>query len=492
MDNLQIEKKISESIEKLLLQTENYKTSDASIQTIEKGLLSSLLRLGLVLLNSIIVHKSKELLTYRPSCLEGELLKSKGVLDRNYLSLFGQLKISRLVHYSSIRKTYSELDERLQLPKRLWSYNLQELVGESSTEMDYNNSVSLLNKLLGLGLSGKSSQRNAGYLGVEVEKYYSEKPIEKEASAVHFSGSFDGKGVAKVKEVLPVSGNPKKRLGKGEKRGKKQMATVSVNSCFTPKIRTKDSIIRSLMGSGLTKLSSIKKQDPIEQENDNTWHQKIHRRAFLADQAKAVEYGLDYIRLRMVNPESRFVVPIDAGIGLEEKILAYVKKHKMESQFGGIILDIIHVSEYVWDAANALFGDKAELRHNWVKRMLEDLLDSKTEKVIKDLKLIVEKEDLTKTKKEQIQKTITYFDNHKGKMNYKSYLAKGYPVSSALVESTCGHLVKERMEQSGMRWVCEGAQNMLDLRALKINGDLEDFMQFVTESNQHKCFKKAA
>lgn len=492
MDNLQIEKKISASIEKLLVETENYKTSNASVQEIEKGLLSSLLRLGLVLLNSIIIHKSKALLSYRPKSLEGESLKSKGILSRPYLSIFGELEISRLVHWSSIRKTYSELDEVLQLPKRLWSYNLQELVGESSTEVDYNNSVSLLNKLLDLGLSGKSSQRNAEYLGLQVEDYYADKKIEKESSAICFSGSFDGKGVPKVKPVVPVSGNPKKRLGKGEKKGKKQMATVSVNSCFTPKIRSKDSIIRSLMGSGLTKLCSVKKQEPIKQENDNNWHKKIHRRAFLADQAKAVEYGLDYIRLRMVNPESRFVIPIDAGNGLEEKVRAYVKKHKMESQFGGIILDIIHVSEYVWDSANALFGDKAELRHNWVKRMLEDLLDSKTEKVIKDLKLIIETEDLTTNKKAQIQKTITYFDNHKSKMDYQSYLAKGYPVSSALVESTCGHLVKERMEQSGMRWGSQGAQNMLDLRALKINEDLEDFMKFVTESNQHKCFEKAA
>jgi len=163
MDNLRTEKKISKAIEELLSQSEDYKNSDLSIKQIEKGLLTSLLRLGLFLLTSIIAHKSKKLLKYRPLCEEGEILKSKGVLSRQYLSLFGLLEINRLVHWSSKRKTYSELDERLHLPKRLWSYNLQELVGESSTEMDYSNSVSLLNKLLGLNLSGKSSQRNADY-----------------------------------------------------------------------------------------------------------------------------------------------------------------------------------------------------------------------------------------------------------------------------------------------------------------------------------------
>lgn len=492
MDNLQLEKKISTCIAELLAQTESYKISNDSISQIEKGLFRSLLNLGLALLSSIISHKSKELLGYRPDILDGEVLKSKGVLDRKYLSLFGLLEINRLVHWSSDRKTYSELDEVLQLPKTFWSYNLQELVGESSTEMDYNNSVSLLNKLLDLGLSGKSSQRNAGYLGMQVENYYNEKPIEKESTAVCFSASFDGKGVPKIKKGAVVSGNPKKRLGKGEKKGKKKMATVSVNSCFVPKIRTKDSIIRALVGCGLTKMSPCKEEASNKQENENTWHQKIHRRAFLEDQAKAIEYGLDYIRLRMVNPKSRFVVPIDAGSGLEEKVMAYVKKHQMQEQFDGIILDIIHVSEYVWDTANALLGEQVQLRQNWVRKMLEDLLDSKVEKVIEDLKLIVEKGDLTEPKKEQIKKTITYFNNHKGKMDYQTYLTKGYPVSSALVESTCGHLVKERMEQSGMRWSSQGAQNMLDLRALKINGDLEDFMAFVTKKNKHPFFKKAA
>ncbi|MFT4665079.1 MAG: hypothetical protein ACI9XB_002032, partial [Gammaproteobacteria bacterium] len=61
---------------------------------------------------------------------------------------------------------------------------------------------------------------------------------------------------------------------------------------------------------------------------------------------------------------------------------------------------------------------------------------------------------------------------------------KGYPISSAIVESTCKHLVKDRMEQSGMRWSSSGAQHMMDLRAVKINGDMKEFMTFVTAENR--------
>jgi len=186
----------------------------------------------------------------------------------------------------------------------------------------------------------------------------------------------------------------------------------------------------------------------------------------------------------MNNPNSRFMVPIDAGIGLEDKILASVKKYGLESRFDGIVLDIIHVSEYVWDAGTAIFGESSKFRAEWVRETLVDLLNSKTDKVIDDLVQNRDKTNLSKNKKDQVQKAITYFTNHKHKMDYKSFIEKGYPVSSALVESACGHLVKERMEQSGMRWSSQGAQNMMDLRAVKQNGDMDKFMEFVVHQDR--------
>ena len=79
-------------------------------------------------------------------------------------------------------------------------------------------------------------------------------------------------------------------------------------------------------------------------------------------------------------------------------------------------------------------------------------------------------------------------------MDYQTFIDRGYPVSSALAESTCGHLVKERMEQSGMRWSSLGAQNILDLRAIKLNGDMEDYMKFVIKAERkvQVQFKAAA
>ena len=495
-DKFRIESKIQAEIEKLLDIAEGYAVSNAPAHTIEKGLFSQLLILGRVLLGHIFMIRIRKLREqFGIPERDGQLLRSKGKESRQYLSLFGLIKIERLTYWSKTSGKVHPTDGELSLPMSShWSYLLEELVGETSAECDYKESVVVLNKLLGLRLSGKSSARNSEHIGKEVESYYDAKPVFPTLEPLCFSGSFDAKGVPKIK---PKSGdeivdNPKKRLGKGEKKGVMEMATVSVTSSFTPKKRSVDSIIRSLMGSPLSKVKADKSKPVEKDKQDNKWHKDIHKRAFLADQNKAVTYGLDWIKSRMKNPESRFVVPIDAGIGLEEKVLSWVEENGMEKQFDGIILDIIHASEYVWDAATAIFGEKSSSRSIWVQDVLTDLLNSKTVKVIDDLKRINAKTKLSESKRKQVEKTIIYFTNHQHKMDYKTFIEKGYPVSSALVEAACGHLVKERMEQSGMRWSSKGAQNIMDLRAVKLNGDMEDFMEFRIKKEQMTAFKFVA
>ena len=142
----------------------------------------------------------------------------------------------------------------------------------------------------------------------------------------------------------------------------------------------------------------------------------------------------------------------------------------------------------------SLFG-LLEIERPSVRGVLIDLLNSKITKVIKDLKRINNlnnQKQLSDTKQKQVEKAITYFTNHQHKMDYKTFIQKGYPVSSALVEAACGHLVKERMEQSGMRWSSQGAQNIMDIRALKLNDDMEDFMDFRIKKEQLFAFRYAA
>jgi hypothetical protein len=475
-------------MEKLSLLTGRYLDEDVSVAEMEKGYLRQALAMCLILLKFVIQIKLEQKRGIGPIPINEETIKSKGKRLRKYLSLFGMLEFSRPSYWSDQRGMLYVLDDALSFPPVHWSYNLQELAGESASQDNYRESIKVLDSLLELGLSGTASERNVNRLGQIVDEYYEQKQVPEPEGPVCFCASFDGKGVPKIKTKDKDSPKQMGRLGKGEKRGVKQMATVSVTSWFEPRKRDKEMVINGLMGLRPDEAKTGQKPAP----NDNRWHQDIHRRAFLADQEKGVNYGIAQLKAMMRHPQSRFVVPVDAGIGLEDKIIKAVNECGLQDRFDGIILDLVHVCEYVWNCANAILGEQSKLRTGWVTDVLEDLLDSKTQKVIDDLQKNIDKGKLSKTKKETVQKAVTYFTNHQHKMNYKVYLDKGYPVSSALVESNCKHLVKDRMELSGMRWSSRGAQNMMDLRAVKLNGDMTDFISFVQRKDQRPCFARAA
>ena len=63
-------------------------------------------------------------------------------------------------------------------------------------------------------------------------------------------------------------------------------------------------------------------------------------------------------------------------------------------------------------------------------------------------------------------------------LKYDEYLAAGYPIGSGVAEGACRHLVKDRLKQTGMRWTVAGAQAMLHVRALYLNDQWEEFVEY--------------
>jgi hypothetical protein len=77
-------------------------------------------------------------------------------------------------------------------------------------------------------------------------------------------------------------------------------------------------------------------------------------------------------------------------------------------------------------------------------------------------------------------------------MAYHEYLAAGYPIASGVIEGACRHVVKDRMERSGMRWVLQGAHAMLGLRSIQASGLWEDFMRFRITAECKRLYPHAA
>jgi len=98
------------------------------------------------------------------------------------------------------------------------------------------------------------------------------------------------------------------------------------------------------------------------------------------------------------------------------------------------------------------------------------------------------KHKLSKSKRQQMAKVITYLTNNRSYMRYDVCLSRGYPIGSGVVEGACRHVVKDRMEGTGMRWSIPGAQAMIHLRAIHLNGDWEAFQQYRIRADTRKLY----
>jgi hypothetical protein len=91
--------------------------------------------------------------------------------------------------------------------------------------------------------------------------------------------------------------------------------------------------------------------------------------------------------------------------------------------------------------------------------------------VIGGLRHILTKQPRRKSVRETLAQGITFFHNHRRWMRYDASLAAGLPVGSGVVASTCGSVVKHRMEGEGKRWSLDGAEAILALHSLKKSHD---------------------
>jgi len=112
--------------------------------------------------------------------------------------------------------------------------------------------------------------------------------------------------------------------------------------------------------------------------------------------------------------------------------------------------------------------------------------------VIREFRRLILKHDLKGEKKKTVQSAITYYDNNREHMRYDEYLAAGYPIASGVIEGACHHFVKDRMEGAGMRWELEGAQAMLSLRAIYLNGQWDDFITYRIAKEQASLYGETA
>ena len=126
-----------------------------------------------------------------------------------------------------------------------------------------------------------------------------------------------------------------------------------------------------------------------------------------------------------------------------------------------IVLDFIHVSEYVWKAGRALHGEVNPKLEGWVGEHLLSILRGRSGYVAGGIRRSATRRGLAGNARQAVDRGANYLLKNAGYLQYDQYLAKGFPIATGVIEGACRYLVKDRMEVTGVRWSLAGGQRRL-------------------------------
>jgi len=449
---------IRQEFEMLLNFVTGEQAHQATADQIERGLFKLLLAMGAKLLRLFFVMRSEACSREPLPTATGSVLAYERDTKRTYYSIFGKVPLYRPYFYQKSVGGETPLDAALGLGEDSYSDLLREVGDYLGVYNVYHKSGDILDRLLGLKLSVGAIESNIADDACDVESYYAQKPAPpplEEAEILVIQA--DGKGVPLVLETPP---EPPVRLGKGQKRGRKKEAMVTSIYTIATRIRTPQAVVDSF----------FRHTAPEPSPNcDQPQHKHIW--ATLAGKDAALARLAQQVASREGGHILAHVALCDGYEPLQTRI-----SHQFPDFT--LILDFIHADEYLWDVANVLLGEQHPHRLEWMADHTLKILSGQTEQVITSFQQMAQDQQYTAPQRTQLAKTAAYFHRNLPYMDYATYLKRGWPIASGVIEGACRHFVKDRCELSGMRWTHSGVENLLRLRAVAENGDWDDYHRF--------------
>ncbi len=142
-----------------------------------------------------------------------------------------------------------------------------------------------------------------------------------------------------------------------------------------------------------------------------------------------------------------------------------------------IVLDVMHVAEYLWAASVAFHEEASPEREQWVGQRLLNVLRGAAAQVAAGMRRSATLRGLPASEREPVDEAARTLLNHQQYMHYDQYLAAGLPIGTGVIEGACRHLVCDRMDGVA-RWSLKGAEAVLRMRALRSSGDFESYWSY--------------
>jgi hypothetical protein len=455
----------------------------AELDSLERGVWARVLELGCAAVDLFLQAQGKgdlgELVTTKDGAV---LYRSENPVQRPLRTIFGEHSFQSFVYSrgSNRKIELRPIDARLNLPEHKASYLLQEFTQLFCVEKAFGVGARQFETVFEQKLSVDVLENINRAMGEQADRYLDQLPTppKKEEGAILVT-TADGKGVPLVKEdaqKVPA-------FDKKERPGNRRMATLGCVYTVDPYVRTPEQIVAALFRDNTV-------PQPKEERPDACFK---HYRAYFAEAghpgeatvpsaypawswiAKEVQArhqpGQPIVRLMDGQPSLREA----SEICLSELI---ADLREAEKPFPLVdILDILHVSGYVWKVAKAFHSHK-EQQEAFVEERLLRILHGDVAGVITGMRRMATQRALKGEALKAVTTACNYFETNRARMRYDEYLKAGYPIASGVIEGACRHLIKDRMEQGGMRWTLDGATAMLNVRSILASTEMERFNQW--------------
>ena len=385
---------------------------------------------------------------------------------RGVTSVFGPVRVTRMAYRNRREPNLYPADARWILPGDPYSLGMRALVAYHLAGGGFGQAQDVIEARTGVTVGRAQLTGLAEDLAAWTDDFYAgrsrdaEEDDQPDTDVIMMQG--DGKGIAMRPEHRKNGGTDPAHPGV------KKMAEIVAVADFTPAVREPEDIAapqaRRQAHPGpkaRDKWVSASVTESIEDmiaaafdEADRRDPQRTRQRVFLVD-------------------------------GNKQQITAIEAQAKERSLKVPVLIDYIHVSGYLGKAAAALHpGDPATAGQRADGQLLR-VLHGRAKAVAATLASVAKKTranprtrhlDLT-----DVDRAVTYLTNNHQHMKYDKALANGWPIATGMIEGACRFVIEDRFGITGARWSPDGAEVILKLRAVVVNGDLDDYMRYYKE-----------
>lgn len=392
--------------------------------------------------------------------------------ERVLATVFGEVTLSRLAYRRRSCPNLHPADGALNLPAERYSHGLRELAAIEAARGSFDGAVEAIGRATGQHLGKRQVEELAARAAVDFEAFYAQAPRPGAEPADVVVLSADGKGIvmrpgglrpATAKAAATAVPKLATRLSKGEKANRKRMATVGAVYDLAPVPRAPADIITRGGGSGAPPAPA-----PVAKD-------KWLMASVEADAATVVARVFDEAQRRDADHRRPWVALVDGNNHQIDRVKAEAEAREVDVP---IVVDFVHVLEYLWGAAWCFFAEGDARAEAWVADKALAVLHGQASTVAASVRRKATCRRLERAKRAKADTCADYLLAKRPYLDYPTALAKGWPIATGIIEGACRHLVKDRMDVTGARWSVAGAEAVLRLRALRANHDFPAYWQF--------------